>query len=70
MLQIEYDCLLRFVVAVLKDDDGISEHGFLRLRQLADIMHQCQDHAERSHLIEELLERTEIRHERYFLSGI
>ena len=68
MQQIEYDNLLRFVRAALNDDNGISEEVYLRLRSLADVMHQCQDHAERSHEIEGVIDDIMVTTEgRYFL---
>lgn len=67
MLNTEYDCLLRFVRCVLKDDGGINEGAFLRLRQLADVMHECRDHAERSHEIEDIIERVSTIDGRYYL---
>lgn len=67
MLDIEYSCLLKFIKAVLDDDNGVSEHAYLRLRQLADSMHQCQDHAERSHVIEGIIDRIDTTDNRYYL---
>ena len=68
MQQMEYDCLLKFIEIVLDDDRGISEHAYLRLRQLADSMFACRDHAERSHLIEGMIERIDATNGRYYLS--
>ena len=67
MLDTEYHCLLRFVTEVLCDDNGINEWAFLRLRILADSMCECPDHAERSHLIEEIIRRVEATDNRYYL---
>lgn len=76
MLDVEHDCLLQFVEAVLngeekgqdtRDDNGISEHAYLRLRQLADSMHECPDHAERSHRIEGILDSIEATDGRFYL---
>ena len=56
MLDIEYDCLLRFVKAVYKAGVGTDEEAYLRLLQLTDVMHNCSDHAERSHLIDGIID--------------
>ena len=69
MRQVEYDCLLQFVKSVLNDDHGISETSYLRLRQLADSMHECPDHAERSHRIEGIIEQIDATDGRFYLSS-
>lgn len=68
MLDTEYDCVIRFVETVLAEKTGISERAYMRLRQLTDTMHECPDHAERSHRIDGLLDDIRINTEgRYFL---
>ena len=67
MQQVEYDCLLRFVEAVFRAEMGTDEHTFLRLRQLADAMHECPDHAERSCRIEGLIDRIDATDDGFYL---
>ena len=55
MQEVEYDCLIQLLETILKDID-ISQKAYLRLRQLRDVMHECPDHAERSHRIDGLID--------------
>jgi hypothetical protein len=55
MRDIEYDCLIQLLETMLKDMD-VSPDAYLRLRQLRDVMHECPDHAERSHRIDGLID--------------
>lgn len=59
MLDEEYNCLLRFVKAVYKAGVGTDEDAYLRLLHLSQVMHECSDHAERSHLIDGIIDHIE-----------